>query len=135
MSSRTWIVLGALCGGLGVGLGAFGAHGLKDRVTPDLLATFEVAVRYQMYHALGLIAAGLLGELGAGKGATATAGAAFLGGILVFCGLLYAYVLLGPSYRFLGAIVPLGGVAFIVGWLALAVAAWPRRTEAAERSG
>lgn len=126
MINRKWICLGALFGGLGVGLGAFGAHGLKDHVEPELLATFEVAVRYQMYHALALIAAGILGEFTPKKGAANTAAWAFICGILVFSGLLYAYVLLGPNFKFLGAIVPIGGVSFVVGWAALALAAWPR---------
>jgi len=102
---------------LAVALGAFGAHGLAGRLSPGDLATFETAARYQMYHALGLI---LVAALSAGvPGFRArVAGWAFTLGILLFSGSLYALVLTGQ--RWMGAITPLGGVSFLVGWGALA---------------
>jgi uncharacterized membrane protein YgdD (TMEM256/DUF423 family) len=123
MRATTWIVIGGVMGGLGVTAGAFGAHGLKGHpsFSPDDLATFEIAVRYQMYHALALALVGLLGMRENSRLLNA-AGWCFLVGIVVFSGLLYVLVLTGV--KLLGAIVPIGGVAMIVGWLALAVAAW-----------
>lgn len=127
---RGWIVLGALLGGLGVALGAFGAHGLDDTLAgwgvgddeiAARLATFETAVRYHMYHALALVGLGLVARWRS-CGGTQVAGWSFLLGIAVFSGLLYALVLSGV--KVLGAIVPLGGVAFLVGWASLAWVAW-----------
>ena len=122
MSPRTWIILGALFGALAVGTGAFGAHGLKDRLEASGRAeTYETAVRYQMYHALALVLLGLLALQGPSPWWNA-AGLCFTAGILVFSGLLYGLSLGGP--KILGAIVPIGGVGFIVGWVFMAVAAW-----------
>jgi uncharacterized membrane protein YgdD (TMEM256/DUF423 family) len=115
-----WFAVGALAAGLGVGLGAFGAHGLKGRVGADLLAVFETGVRYQVYHALGLLAVGWAVARWGGAWA-GIAGWLFVCGIVVFSGSLYAMVLTGA--RWLGAITPLGGLCFILGWLALAWAA------------
>ncbi|NNM05755.1 MAG: DUF423 domain-containing protein [Gemmatimonadetes bacterium] len=114
---RLFGVFGALFGFLGVALGAFGAHGLKGRLTPEDLAIFETGVRYQMYHALALV---LLAVLWArvGGGAGSLSGWAFTAGIVVFSGSLYLMVLTGT--RWLGAITPLGGLALLVGWAALA---------------
>ena len=109
--------LGAVLGLLGVGLGAFGAHGLQGRLNPADLATFETAVRYQMYHALALLLVALLLARNPG-GAATFAGWAFLGGALVFSGSLYMMIL--TDQRWLGAVTPLGGVAFLVGWGVLA---------------
>lgn len=118
-----WTMLGAVSAFLSVAAGAFGAHGLKDHLAPDLLGTFEVAARYQMYHALALVATGLL----AGR-ADATclriAGWAFVIGTLLFSGSLYALSL--TAVRGFGAVAPLGGAAFMIGWLTLAWAARPR---------
>lgn len=108
--------LGSVFAGLAVALGAFGAHGLRATLSPDDLATFEVAVRYQMYHALGLLAVAWASTRWEGAGIT-LAGWAFVVGILVFSGSLYVLVLTGV--RWLGAITPIGGVAFIVGWAGL----------------
>ena len=118
---RTFIFVGALMGFLGVGLGAFGAHGLKTRVSPDMLAVFETGVRYQMYHALALIVVGLLMSRMEGR-AMLVAGWSFIAGILIFSGSLYALALTGVTI--LGAITPIGGVAFLAGWIALAIAAF-----------
>ncbi len=114
---RMFVVCGAVMGFVGVGAGAFGAHLLKTLLPADLLEIFEIAVRYQMYHALALVAVGLLAGRAAG-GATSVAGWAFLIGIVIFSGSLYLLALTGQ--RWLGAVTPIGGVAFLVGWAALA---------------
>jgi uncharacterized membrane protein YgdD (TMEM256/DUF423 family) len=118
---RTFAVLGALLACLAVGAGAFGAHGLRGRLTPELLDVFETAARYQMYHALGLLAVAWAADRWPG-GATAAAGWLFVVGIVLFSGSLYLLSLTGT--RWLGAITPLGGAAFLAGWLALAWAIW-----------
>ncbi len=100
--------LGALWAALGVALGAFGAHTLSEWVTPERLATFETGVRYQLYHALGLVALGALPER------AQRAAPLLFAGSLVFSGSLYALVLL--DLPFMGAIAPLGGVLQIAGW-------------------
>lgn len=115
-----WIVTGAVAALIGVAAGAFGAHGLRSRLPADLLAVFEVAVRYQMYHALALLLLGV-GADRLAVGPARIAGIAFTLGILIFSGSLYALALSGV--RWLGAITPLGGVAFLVGWVALILAA------------
>lgn len=118
-----WFVTGAVAAGLGVALGAFGAHGLRAHVAPEELAVFETGVRYQMYHALALLAVAWAAARWPGRRVQA-AGWLFVGGIALFSGSLYVMALTGA--RWLGAITPLGGVAFLLGWLALAAAA--RRT-------
>lgn len=117
---RTFVMIGALAGVVGVALGAFGAHGLRSRLSPEMLAVFETGVRYQMYHALALVALGLLAPTMHGR-LTTTAGWAFTLGILLFSGSLYALAL--SDIRVLGAVTPLGGVAFLIGWACLAIAA------------
>lgn len=117
---RTFIILGCASGFISVAAGAFGAHVLKARLEPSALTTFETAARYEMYHALALVAVGLLSARQPST-AAAIAGWAFLAGTLLFSGSLYALVLSGV--RWLGAITPIGGVAFLVGWVALLVAA------------
>ena len=116
-----WFAAGAVAAGVGVVLGAFGAHGLKARLAPDLLAVFETGVRYHLVHALGLLAVGGAAARWPSTWCNA-AGWLFLAGILVFSGSLYLLALTGA--RWLGAITPVGGLAFIAGWAALAVAAW-----------
>jgi uncharacterized membrane protein YgdD (TMEM256/DUF423 family) len=111
--------LGAVLAGLAVALGAFGAHGLRARVTPDLLAVFETGVRYQMYHALALIGLSLAWTRWSTSHLTA-AGYLFLAGIVLFSGSLYLLTLTGT--RWWGAVTPLGGVAFLAGWIALVLA-------------
>ena len=114
--------VGALMGFVAVGLGAFGAHALKGRLSPEMLAVFETAVRYQMYHALALLAtAALMTRTESGR-AVLVAGWSFTAGILIFSGSLYALALTGVTM--LGAITPIGGVALLVGWAALAIAAF-----------
>lgn len=114
---KTFFLLGALFGGLGVAFGAFGAHGLRASLSAQDLATFEIAVRYQVYHALALLAVAWATTQWEASSVT-FAGWAFTVGIVVFSGSLYTLVLTGQ--RWLGAITPIGGVAFIVGWALLA---------------
>lgn len=120
---RLFFSLGAASGAIAVAAGAFGAHGLKARVTPDLLLVFETAARYQMFHALALLAVAWAVSRWPGWRAR-SAGWCFVAGTLVFCGSLYALV--GTGVRALGAITPVGGVLFIAGWLLLASAPWRR---------
>ena len=117
---RWWLVLGAANAFLAVAAGAFGAHGLRRRVAADLLVVFETGARYHMYHALGLIAVGLLAAHRP-SGVLNGSGIALQVGILLFSGSLYALALSGV--RGLGAITPIGGVAFLVGWVLFAMAA------------
>lgn len=119
--SEAFFILGSLFGALGVAAGAFGAHGLRARLTPDRLDTFEVAVRYQMYHALALLAAAYAVERWPESSLPVAAGLLFLAGIVVFSGSLYALVLSGE--RRLGIITPLGGLAMVAGWALLALTA------------
>ena len=113
------LVAGAVLGALGVVTGAFGAHALKDRLAADQLAVWEVGVRYQLVHALALLATGLLARQSGQELRGATH--AFLWGTMVFSGTLYALALGGP--RWLGAVTPLGGLLLITGWVLLALAA------------
>jgi uncharacterized membrane protein YgdD (TMEM256/DUF423 family) len=120
VTSRQLVALGAAMSGLAVAAGAFGAHALRARLTPGDLLVFETAARYQMYHGLALIAAGLVADRWPGP-LTSTAGWLFLAGIVLFSGSLYALTLSGM--RGLGAITPLGGLCFLAGWACLAVGA------------
>jgi uncharacterized membrane protein YgdD (TMEM256/DUF423 family) len=121
MMARTFWVLGCIFGFLGVGAGAFGAHALRARLPADLLAVFETGARYQMYHALALLAVATIASR-APTGAASAAGWLFTAGIVLFSGSLYLLALTGT--RWLGAITPLGGVCFLAGWAALALAGW-----------
>lgn len=116
---RAFWLLGCLFGFAAVAAGAFGAHALRARLAPELLTVFETGARYQMYHALALLAVAWLASQWPGGAATA-AGWLFTAGIVVFSGSLYLLALTGV--RWLGAITPLGGVAFLAGWVALALA-------------
>ena len=121
MTGTAWFKLGAIVGGVGVIAGAFGAHGLKPYMDARAQDVFETAVRYQMYHALALLAVGLLGLSGRKRTSLSVAGWSFLLGILMFSGSLYGHALSG--IRELGIFTPpIGGLAFIVGWVALAFA-------------
>ena len=115
-----WFALGGWLGALGVALGAFGTHGLKSRVAADMVAIWETAAKYHLIHALALLATGWACERWPGPQTTA-AGWLFVSGIVIFSGSLYALVLTGV--RGLGAITPIGGICFIAGWLAIALAA------------
>jgi uncharacterized membrane protein YgdD (TMEM256/DUF423 family) len=111
------VAFGALNAALAVAAGAFGAHGLRERLSPRALEIFETAARYHMYHALAMVLAGVMTAKGA-----STAGWMFQAGIVVFCGSLYALAL--TDVKVLGAITPLGGLAFLAGWVWLAWVAW-----------
>lgn len=124
----TWIQIGAALGGIAVAAGAFGAHYLKERMNlePRMLEVFETGVRYQMFHALAILAVGVLVRQGAASRALRVAGWAFVAGVVLFSGSLYALSTgLGPT-RVLGPITPLGGLCFLVGWIALASASLGR---------
>ena len=112
MLPEFWIQAGAVLMLLAVALGAFAAHGLKSRLTPDMLAVFETGVRYHVYHALALLA------LGAARGPD-KAGWCFVAGIAVFSGSLYVLALTGEKR--LGMITPIGGLLFIAGWVLFAL--------------
>ena len=120
MDGWGWVRIGAVLGFLGVGLGAFGAHGLKDRLdTLGTAATYQTAVQYHLGHALALVTLGALAPR-LGSGMSAFVGGMFLAGVLVFSGSLYVLSLTG--IKWLGAVTPIGGLAFLAGWLALAFA-------------
>jgi uncharacterized membrane protein YgdD (TMEM256/DUF423 family) len=118
---RTFFALGAVLAGVGVALGAFGAHALKARLSPDMLAVWETGVRYQTYHALALLAVAWALTRWPGAAVNAS-GWLFVAGTLLFSGSLYALALTGV--RGLGAVTPLGGAAWIAGWACLAWGAW-----------
>lgn len=118
---RVFFILGAVSGAIAVMLGAFGAHALRSSLSPERLATFETGVRYEMYHALALLAVSLAAAREGTSGWMAAAGIFFVLGTLLFSGSLY--LLAATKARWLGAITPLGGIAFIAGWLLLALSA------------
>ena len=118
---RLFMLLASLSGFIAVAAGAFGAHALKKRLSEDMFAVFEVGVRYQMYHVFALIAVAWMISKSASPVLT-TAGVCFVIGSLVFSGSLYLLALTGT--RWLGAITPIGGLAFLLGWLCLAWAVW-----------
>ena len=119
--TQLFFLFGSISGGLAVALGAFGAHALKARLTPDRQATFETGVRYQMYHALAMLAVTLAMPRVSATGLLDAAGWLFVAGTLLFSGSLY--LLCFTHKRWLGAITPFGGLAFIAGWACLALAA------------
>ena len=118
---RIFFAAGSLMAFLAVALGAFAAHGLKARLSPEMLAIFETGVRYQMYHALGLFAVAWAAARWPQSNA-ALAGWSLIFGIVIFSGSLYLLSFTGM--RWLGAITPVGGVAFLIGWLLLAWTVW-----------
>jgi len=121
--SRIFLVTGAIFGGLSVAAGAFATHALKEKLSERALQIFEVGARYQMYHALALLLVGLLlTRFGQATMSLMVSGFAFIAGVLIFSGSLYALSLTG--IKWLGAITPVGGAAFVVGWSCLAIAAW-----------
>jgi uncharacterized membrane protein YgdD (TMEM256/DUF423 family) len=116
---RNFLLIGALCGLLGVAFGAFGAHALRSRLSPEMLTVFETAVRYQMYHALALLlTAAAIGRIGDAR-LLVVAGWFFTAGIVLFSGSLYGLALTGVTG--LGAITPIGGLAFLLGWASLII--------------
>lgn len=120
MRTQTLIVIAALLLMAGVGTGAFGAHGLKARISADMLAVWQTAVLYQLVHALGLLSVAAVRPLLHTRLASFAAGF-LLAGVVLFSGSLYALALTGV--RVIGAITPVGGVCFMLGWLLLAIAA------------
>ncbi|MCW3147485.1 DUF423 domain-containing protein [Stutzerimonas stutzeri] len=122
---RSYLVLAALFGFSGVALGAFAAHGLKASLSAAYLAIFQTGVQYQLIHALALFGVALLGLHAPSRLLTA-AGALFCAGVVLFSGSLYLLTLSGVGK--LGVITPLGGTAFLAGWLCLALAGWRIRS-------
>jgi uncharacterized membrane protein YgdD (TMEM256/DUF423 family) len=130
LKPTSWIACGAVLAGLAVAAGAFGAHGLTGKLKGDTslsaeevsrrLDIFETAARYHMYHALAILLAGLVASRHPSAWST-VAGGCFVLGVVIFSGCLYAMALGAP--KFLGAVVPIGGLSFIVGWIGLAIAA------------
>ncbi|MHA7580488.1 DUF423 domain-containing protein [Paenibacillus vandeheii] len=121
---RKWMMMGAVLTMLSVVIGAFGAHMLKESIGADAIAVYETGVQYHMIHAIGLLIIGLTaGQLGPSTKLKWAARLLFIG-IIVFSGSLYVLSISG--IKILGAITPIGGVAFIVGWLLLAMDVWQR---------
>jgi uncharacterized membrane protein YgdD (TMEM256/DUF423 family) len=118
---KTFLLIGALSGFLAVAFGAFGAHALRGRLSPEMLAVFETGVRYEMYHALAILAVGLM-MARSGGWLFATAGWLFTAGIVLFSGSLYVLALSGVGM--FGAITPIGGILFLAGWACLLIAAF-----------
>jgi len=119
--TQQWLLfLGSLTGAIGVAFGAFGAHVLKDRLDSEMLAIFEIGVRYQMYHALAIISASL--AAGSFGSFAVVAGWIFFAGILIFSGSLYALAF--TSIRTWGVVTPVGGVLLLAGWIFFAVSAF-----------
>lgn len=114
---RLFFMLGCISAAISVAAGAFGAHGLKNVLTSDMLEVYETAVRYQMYHAFGLIVVALTTAIATSRGIK-MAGWLFAAGTVLFSGSLYVLTL--TNMKWLGAVTPLGGLAFIAGWLFLA---------------
>jgi uncharacterized membrane protein YgdD (TMEM256/DUF423 family) len=119
-AAKLFVSLGALAAALGVALGAFGAHALKARLAADMLAVWQTAVQYHLWHALGLVAIGLLAQHLPASGPLRLAGWLMLAGIVLFSGSLY--VLAASGVRWLGAVTPFGGGCLIAGWLAVVYA-------------
>ena len=115
---RLFFVIGSVSAGVAVALGAFGAHALKARLSPEMLAAYDTGVRYQMFHALALLAVAWAGTRWPNSAAISASGWLFVAGTLLFSGSLYALSLSGV--RGLGAITPIGGLAWLLGWAALA---------------
>ncbi|MGB0712784.1 MAG: DUF423 domain-containing protein [Gammaproteobacteria bacterium] len=126
---RLFIALGALNGAFAVGMGAFGAHGLRGRIEERLFDAYQTGAEYHLLHAVALVVVGLMARTtppdAPGGMAVRLAGWSMLSGMVLFSGSLYVMAVTG--LRFLGAITPLGGTAFILAWVALAVAAWKVR--------
>jgi uncharacterized membrane protein YgdD (TMEM256/DUF423 family) len=118
---KTFLMLGSLNAFLSVALGAFGAHALKSKLSPDMLNVYQTGVQYHMIHSLGLILIALLADKLGNSSMVNVSGWALFIGIVLFSGSLYALSLSG--IKVLGAITPLGGVSFLLGWILLAIAA------------
>ncbi len=125
-NTRLWLTLGAVNGFFSVALGAFAAHGLKGRLTEQMLGVFDKGVDYQGFHAIALLVAGLLLLQQPDSRALKWAAALFLGGTLLFSGSLYLLALSGV--RAWGAVTPFGGTAFLMGWVLLGIGVWRLET-------
>jgi uncharacterized membrane protein YgdD (TMEM256/DUF423 family) len=123
MMTQLFLAIASILGGTSVAAGAFASHALKERLSDRALEIFETGARYQMYHALALmLVALLLLRAETSQSLLTTSGIAFIAGVVIFSGSLYALSLSGVKW--LGAITPLGGVAFLIGWGCLAIASW-----------
>lgn len=122
---KIFTVAGAVSAFIAVAAGAFGAHALRSRLSPELLVTFETGARYQMYHALAILLVAWASSRWPG-GALQFAGWSFAVGTVLFCGSLYILALTG--LRWVGAVTPIGGAAFLLGWLSFAWGAWKQGT-------
>lgn len=118
---KDWIVTGALLAGVAIGLGAFGAHGLKNRITIDYLTVFETGVKYQIYHALGLMLIGILAFHFPSEPLHIPC-VFLVTGICLFSGSLYVLSITG--IKWIGAVTPFGGLSFIIGWILTAYYIW-----------
>ncbi|SFM41575.1 DUF423 domain-containing protein [Salibacterium qingdaonense] len=119
---KIFVILGALNAAVAVGFGAFGAHGLEGKLSDRLMDVYQTGVQYHIMHALGLLAIGLVAAYAGGSALLMWAGWLLFAGILVFSGSLYTMAFTGISW--LGAITPIGGTAFIAGWILLIAAVW-----------
>ncbi|HEY9631468.1 MAG TPA: DUF423 domain-containing protein [Coleofasciculaceae cyanobacterium] len=123
MVVQVFLTIAAILGGTSVAAGAFATHALKEQLNERAIEVFETGARYQMYHALALLLVGLLlSRAESGQALLTFTGFAFMAGVVVFSGSLYALSFSG--IKWLGAITPLGGLAFLLGWGSLAIAAW-----------
>ena len=119
---KLFLTIGSIAMALAVMLGAFGAHGLKNKLTEEMLTIFETGVSYHFYHALGLLAIGIIAQWIPDSSFLKWSGWLMLAGILIFSGTLYVLSISG--LRWLGAVTPIGGLCFIASWILLAVAVW-----------
>lgn len=119
---KLFLILGAIAMALAVMLGAFGAHGLKSRLSQEMLDIFETGVSYHFYHAIGLLILGIIARYLPDSSLLHWSGWLMVAGILVFSGSLY--LLSSSGIRWLGAITPIGGLCFIASWILLAIAVW-----------
>ncbi|MFD2707171.1 DUF423 domain-containing protein [Salibacterium lacus] len=119
---KIFVILGALNAAVAVGFGAFGAHGLEGKLSDRLMGVYQTGVQYHIMHALGLLAIGLVAAYAGGSAFIMWAGWLLFAGILIFSGSLYTMAFTGISW--LGAITPIGGTAFIAGWILLIVSVW-----------
>ena len=120
--TRIFLTIASMFGGISVVFGAFASHALKDRLSDKSLAIWETGTKYQMYHALALMLVAILLSRFPNSTLLIVSGYAFTAGVFIFSGSLYALTLTG--IKWLGAITPIGGLAFIIGWLCLALATW-----------